>query len=92
MTKKNKKTSKNEPDAVFLLKVFLYFLLGSLWIRFGMSDDDSLRTIGIPVGLLIGLYFAHHEQFQIDRKIEYVVLLGAMILSYIAPVGFVLVI
>lgn len=89
--RKNTKTA-NESDSHFLLKVFLYFLLGSLWVRFDGSTDESLVTVGIPVGLMIGLYFARHEQFQIDRKIEYVVLLLAMVLSYIAPVGFVLVI
>ncbi len=92
MVKRKTKKAAVETDSIFLLKIFLYFLLGSLWVRFGGSDDQSLQTVGLPVGLLIGLYFAKHEHFQIDRKIEYVVLLLAMVLSYIAPVGFVLVI
>jgi len=94
--KKTKKSPRQivavEADSTFLLKIFLYFLLGSLWVRFDVSGGDTLQTVGIPVGLLLGLYFAHHEHFQIDRKIEYVVLLVAMILSYISPIGFVLVI
>lgn len=91
-SKKTTQKTKIEADSTFVLKIFLYFLLGSLWVRFGGSDDSSLQSIGIPAGLLVGLYFAKHEHFQIDRKIEYVVLLLAMVLSYVAPVGFVLVI
>jgi ABC-type dipeptide/oligopeptide/nickel transport system permease component len=46
--------------------------------------------IVIPVGLLIGLVFATHDHFKIDRKIEIVVLLIASVLSYLLPIGFVL--
>jgi len=89
--RKTTKSTTTETDSTFLLKILLYFLIGSLWVRFGVSSD-SLESIGIPAGLLIGLYFARHEHFRIDRKIEYVVILVAMILSYISPIGFVLII
>jgi hypothetical protein len=90
--RKTKKSQPSETDATFLLKIFLYFLLGSLWVRFDVSGTSGLQTIGVPVGLIMGLYFAHHEHFQIDRKLEYVILLISALLSYIAPIGFVLII
>lgn len=46
--------------------------------------------ISLPVGFAIGVLLASHEHFQIDRKVEYAILLIATILSYIAPIGFVL--
>ena len=90
----NKKTStknikkpkeKPEQDGVYLLKIVLYFILGCLWVHFGGDEGFSL-----PVGFLIGVLLASHEHFQIDKKIEYAVLLMATILSFIAPIGFVL--
>lgn len=80
---------KRETDSVYFLKIILFFILGSIWLRFrevqvlpGMSS--------LPIGLLIGLVFAHHDHFRIDRKIEYAVLLAAAILSFVAPIGVVL--
>lgn len=80
---KNKKTS--EPDSVYFLKLVLYFLLGCLWVQIGGENG-----IALPVGLALGLIFASHDHFKIDRKVELAVLLVATILSYIAPIGFVL--
>lgn len=89
MTSKRKKHQKqNEPvekDSVYVLKLILLFILGCLWVSIG-----SENSITIPVGFLFGLLLVSHEHFQIDRKIEYAVLLIATILSYIAPIGFVL--
>lgn len=85
-TRTNKKIAeKPEQDGVYILKIVLYFILGCLWIRFGGEDGFSL-----PVGFLVGILLASHEHFQIDRKIEYAVLLVATVLSFIAPIGFVL--
>jgi hypothetical protein len=85
-TKKNKKTSQNqELDAVYLLKIVLFFILGCIWINIGAEPG-----IPVPVGLLIGIVFASHDHFQIDKKVEFVVLFMAAILSFIAPIGFVL--
>lgn len=78
-------TSKSvEKDGVYLLKVVLFFLLGCLWVSIG---DEK---VVLPVGLLFGFVLASHDHFQIDRKIEVVVLLFAAILSFYAPIGFVL--
>lgn len=80
-----KKKDNSESDGLFILKIVLYFIVGCLWIQFGSQDEFVL-----PIGLLIGLLFASHDHFMIDRKIEYIVLIFATLLSFIAPIGFVL--
>ena len=79
------KNRKYEPDSVYFMKIVLYFILGGIWVYL-----DGFFVPGLPIGLLIGLLFARHDHFQIDRKIEYAVLLAAAILSYVAPIGLVL--
>ncbi len=71
-------------DGVYLFKMVLYLLMGSLWLKFSHS---AALNIPIPIGLIIGLIFATHEHFRIDRKIEYAVLLVAMLFGYFAPYG-----
>jgi len=85
-TKTRKKTKEPvERDGVYFLKLVLFFVVGCLWIQIGSGNGITL-----PVGLLFGVLLASHEHFQIDKKIEYAVLLIATILSFIAPIGFVL--
>jgi hypothetical protein len=81
---KIKKRASQEMDGVYLLKLVLYLLLGSMWIKINHGAD---LQIPIPIGFIIGLIFAAHEHFQIDRKIEYAVLLVAMFFGYFAPYG-----
>ena len=73
------------PLKILRVKLVLFFVIGCLWVRLG-----SGAGVPIPVGLIFGVLLANHEHFQIDRKIEYAVLLIATILSFIAPIGFVL--
>lgn len=75
-------------DGVFFLKLMLYVLVGSLWLK--TSYGSGVR-VDIPVGLIVGLAFAAHEHFQIDRKIEFAVLIVAMLIGYVAPFGIYLV-
>lgn len=88
MTKKlktSKKISKKEPvekDSLYFLKLVLYFVLGTLWVQ--------VSGISLPVGLLFGALLVSHDHFAIDRKVEYAVLLIATVLSFVAPIGFVL--
>lgn len=88
---KTKKVAKKsvkevpEKDSVYFLKIVLFFILGSLWVQIGDSNG-----VAVPIGLLFGIILVSHEHFMIDRKIEYAVLLVATVLSFIAPVGFVL--
>lgn len=80
-----KKTNNPEQDSVYFLKLVLYFLLGCLWVKIAGQDG-----VVLPVGLIIGLVFASHDHFKIDRKIEIAMLLIATMLSYVLPIGFVL--
>jgi hypothetical protein len=59
-------------------------LLGSMWLK--VSNGQSV-TFGFPIGFALGLIFTSHEHFRIDRKIEYVALLVAMLFGYFAPYG-----
>lgn len=82
--KTKSKRPSAELDGVYLLKLLLYVLLGSLWMK--VSNGDSV-TVGVPIGFIVGLIFTSHEHFQIDRKIEYAALLVAMLFGYFAPYG-----
>lgn len=89
MPKTRRNNSVNdEPDALYFLKILLFFIIGAVWIR--TTSTVLLGISGFPIGLVLGLLFAQHEHFRIDRKIEYLVLLLAAVLSYVAPVGIVL--
>lgn len=85
---KRKSASKpagQEMDSLFLLKLVLYMIIGSQWLRF--TDGDGVTLLPLPLGLLIGLIFARHDHFQIDRKIEFAVLLVAMLVGFWTQVG-----
>ena len=87
-TKKKKITQPTETDSAYFLKLVLYVVLGSVWLKF--ADPFIIGGIvlnGLPIGLVLGLIFASHDHFQVDRKIEYAVLLVVTILSYFAPSG-----
>lgn len=84
MAKTKTKRPSSELDGVYLLKLLLYVLLGSMWLK--LSNGESI-SIGLPIGFIVGLIFSSHEHFQIDRKIEYAALLVAMLFGYFAPYG-----
>lgn len=79
-----KKLESAELDSVYLLKLVIYMALGSLWVRFTLNSGAE---IPIPLGALIGLIYASHDHFAIDRKIEYAVLLVAMFVGFWLPIG-----
>jgi hypothetical protein len=76
-----------EADSTYFLKLVVFLILGSQWIYIQSGENWQLP---LPVGLIIGLVFATHEHFQIDRKIEYVVLLIAAFISFWLPIGLVI--
>jgi len=85
MPKRNrKKRLKPEKDTVYILKIILYNVIGIQWLRITLHSGVM---IPIPIGFIIGLLFTSHEHFQIDRKIEYAVLLMAMVIGFWLPVG-----
>ncbi len=79
---------QQESGSVFFLKIVLFFIIGSVWLRF--DQLDFLGISAVPIGIIIGLIFANHDHFAIDRKLEYVVLLISMVVSYFLPIGIVI--
>ncbi len=88
---KKKQTRKNkaliEPDSLFFLKLVVLLIIGSQWIF--INSGDSWQ-IPIPIGFILGLVLVTHEHFQIDRKIEYALLLIASFIAFWLPVGLVI--
>lgn len=80
-----KKKQEQQFDGVFVLKLVLYVILGSLWLKVHKNGSDV--QFPLPLGLIIGLIFTSHEHFRIDRKIEYAVLVVAALFGYLAPYG-----
>ena len=78
---------KTETDRVYLLKLVLYLIVGAQWLKIQTKGN---MQISIPIGALIGLIFASHEHFQIDRKVEYAILVVAMFIGFWVPLGAVL--
>lgn len=81
---KTKKRGGKEEDGVYLLKVVLYMMMGALWLK--VSSGENLQ-FPVPIGLLVGLMFIKHEHFQIDRKIEYAVLVISCLVGFWLPFG-----
>jgi len=85
-----KKQKSQEPDSLYFLKLVLYVILGSFWLKFSTPvpiGDFMLHAF--PLGLPIGLIFAAHDHFQIDRKIEYATLVLVTIITFFLPAGIV---
>ena len=71
-----RRITTKEPDSVYFLKALLFFILGTIWLQY------NGHTI-LPLGLILGVIFAQHDHFSIDRKIEYVILLIAALIGLI---------
>lgn len=81
---KSKKTAQpQELDSVYFLKLVLYMILGTQWLRITKGG----MQFPIPYGLIIGLVFASHDHFQIDRKVEYALLLASTFIAFWLPLG-----
>ncbi len=83
MPKKHKNIDKQEADSTYMLKIVLYLIIGSQWLRI----TTGLNELPIPVGFIIGVLFSRHDHFIIDRKIEYAVLLMAAFIGFWVPMG-----
>jgi hypothetical protein len=81
---KTKNKSADSLDMVYFLKLTVYLILGSLWVKI---TDGQTTQMPIPVGFLIGLVLAAHDHVQLDRKIGFAVLLIAMLIGFWAPFG-----
>jgi hypothetical protein len=84
----NKKTKRKsvvvEADSTYFLKLVMYLIVSSLWIRVQQSGGGE---IPIPAGAIIALIFATHDHFQIDRKIEFALILVSMFIAFWLPIG-----
>lgn len=69
---------EQESNEQYFLKIVMYLVLGLIWVQL---DGQNI----LPIGLVLGLIFAQKDHFAIDRKIEYVVLLFAAVISYVGP-------
>ena len=78
-----------ETDSTYFLKLVVFVLLGTFWLRF--QDPVSwigLPLGGIPVGMLLGLLLVRKfEKYQSDRKIWYAILVLVTIICYFYPTG-----
>lgn len=73
-----------ELDSVYLMKLVLYLIIGAQWVYFTRGNNSQ---IPLPIGLIIGLAFAVHDHFRIDRRIEFAVLIIAMFVGFWSQVG-----
>ena len=83
---KRKQTAKKQPeelDSMYFLKMAFYLVLGSTWVHIVKGNSE----IPLPIGAALGVILASHERFQIDRKIEYAILLMAMFIGFWLPIG-----
>lgn len=84
MAKIKQKSSKQLSDSSYLLKLVLLIILGTLWVK--MRNGQAWQ-IPLPIGLILGLIIISHEKYRIDRRIDYAVLLVAMLIGFWAPIG-----
>jgi len=83
---KNKaKRQKPELDSAYFLKIVLYLIVGAQWVR--VVNPAGTTQLPLPIGLIIGILFASHDHFQLDRKIEYAILLVAMLVGFWSQIG-----
>lgn len=80
-----KRSNVIEPDSAFLLKMVMYLIVGAQWVR--IVNPSLTKEIPLPVGLVIGLLFATHDHFKIDKKIEFALLLVAMLVGFWSQTG-----
>lgn len=81
-----------ESDSTYFLKLVVFVLLGTLWLKFQQPVSWlGLPLGGVPVGFLVGLLLVNKfEKYQSDRKIWYAILVIITIICYFVPAGVVL--
>lgn len=84
-TKRRVAKPAHELDGVYILKIVLYLIIGAQWVY--LTDPGQTRQIPLPLGLVIGGMFAMHDHFQIDRKIEFAILLIACFVGFWSQTG-----
>lgn len=81
-----------ESDGTYFLKLVVFALLGTLWLKFGQSVSWlGIPLHGIPLGMFVGLVLIwKFEPHQSDRKIWYATLLLVTLICYFVPAGIVI--
>ena len=81
-----------ESDSTYFLKLVLFVLLGTLWLKFRQPVSwMGIPLNGIPLGMLVGLVLVNRfEKHQFDRKIWYAILLVVTIICYFVAAGIVI--
>lgn len=81
-----------ESDGLFLFKLVVFVLLGTLWLKFASPVTwHGIPVGGFPLGLIVGLLLVRQfEKYQSDRKIWYASLVIVTIISYFVPAGIVI--
>ena len=79
----------HESDSTYFLKLVLYIILGTLWLKFHAPVVVlGIPMGGFPVGMLFGLLLVSRlEKLQYKRKIWYAILVIVTIVSYFLPAG-----
>ena len=75
---------RKETDGAFFLKIALYLIVASFWVRI---EFESGSVLPLPMGAIVAVFYALHDHFQIDRKIELAIVLNAMFISFWLPIG-----
>lgn len=83
VAKKVRVSKPRDNDSTYFIKLVLYLVVSTLWIRIESGDS----VLPLPIGAFIALMFAFHEKFQIDRKIELALILIGMFISFWLPIG-----
>ena len=68
MAKALKKKASPESDNLYFLKILIYFVLGTVWVKYN-------GYVVLPLGLIVGVIIAQKDHFAIDRKVEYAILI-----------------
>ena len=81
-----------ESDGTYLLKLVVFVLLGTLWLKFAQPVTWlGIPLTAIPLGLLAGLILVNRfEKYQSDRKIWYAILIVVTIICYFVPAGIII--
>lgn len=80
-------THKHQSDTAYFLKLIMYFICGTFWVRLIGVDIGPFAHFSVPLGLVIGIAFSTYECSHVDKRIELAVLLLAAFISFYLPVG-----
>jgi hypothetical protein len=80
-------THKHQSDTAYFLKLVLYFICGTFWVRLLNVQLGPFEHLSLPLGLVVGAAFSSYECSHVDKKIELAILLGATFISFYLPVG-----